>query len=120
MKSTITFEGDYVRAILIGRQTADETHEFIEAVVKRMREHSCARVQVSVRSSRALFTVEKFGISAYFERLRDYPAHRVALVADSEETRAAHEYIEVLARQHKLNVRSFRGETEALEWLRGI
>lgn len=119
MKSTITFEVDYVRAILFGRQTAGETHEFIEAVVKCMLEHSCMRVLVWVRSSRALFTVEKYGISGYFERLRDYPAHRVAMLADSEETRAAQEYIEVLARQHELNVRSFRSEAEAQEWLRG-
>jgi hypothetical protein len=32
--------------------------------------------------------------------------------------RAAHEYIEVLARQHAANVRAFREEASALEWLR--
>ena len=43
---------------------------------------------------------------------------RVALLADSEELRAAHEYIEVLARQQGANVRAFREELPALEWLR--
>ena len=43
---------------------------------------------------------------------------RVALLADAEELRAAHEYIEVLARQQGANVRAFRDEAQALEWLR--
>ena len=43
---------------------------------------------------------------------------RVALLADADEVRASHQYIEVLAAQQGANVRAFRDESRALNWLR--
>jgi hypothetical protein len=45
------------------------------------------------------------------------PEARVALVADSSEMHSAHQYIELLARQQNANVRAFRDEAPAREWL---
>ena len=39
-------------------------------------------------------------------------------MANRDDNRAAHEYIEVLARQQGANVRSFADEAPALCWLR--
>ena len=61
-----------------------------------------AMLLVSVRNSRPIFKVDQY---------------RIALLADSEELRASHEYIEVLARQQGANVRAFRDEASALDWL---
>jgi hypothetical protein len=41
----------------------------------------------------------------------------VVLLADSEEVRASHQYIEVLATQQGAKVRAFRDERRALGWL---
>jgi len=43
---------------------------------------------------------------------------RVARLADSEEVRASHQYIEVLAAQQGAKVRAFQDEARALSWLR--
>lgn len=110
---------DYLKAELAGRETAAETREFLRAVAAAATENSLRRVLISVRSSKPLFKVDDYGIDEFLQLLAAKPGSRVALLADSEEVRAAHEYIEVLARQCGALVRSFRGETPAVEWLRG-
>ena len=44
--------------------------------------------------------------------------YRIALVGDSSELHASHDYMELTARQRGLEVRAFREEAKALEWLR--
>ena len=78
----------------------------------------CPRMLVWVRRSRPIFKVEQYRISEHFKQVAANQEVRVALLADTEELRAAHEYIEVLARQQGANVRAFRDEPTALEWLR--
>jgi predicted GIY-YIG superfamily endonuclease len=64
-----------------------------------------------------VFKPEDYGLSGYANALVT-PACQVALVGDTEELHAAHEYIEMVARQQKINARAFRSESAALEWLR--
>ena len=109
---------DCLRAELFGRETVAETQEFIRAVTEEARKRNFARILVWVRRSRPIFKVEQYRISEHFKRLAANPAVRVALLCDSEEVRAAHEYIEVLARPHGANVRAFREEPSAIEWLK--
>ncbi len=109
---------DCLRAELIGRESVEETQEFIRAVSEEARKTNCPRILVWVRRSRPIFKVEQYRISEYFKQLAANREVRVALLGDSEEVRAAHEYIEVLARQHAANVRAFREEPPALEWLK--
>ncbi len=52
-----------------------------------------------------------------FEELSATVPGQIALVGDTRDLRLSHEYIEVIARQRGLNVRSFRDEAAALAWL---
>ncbi len=106
-----------VRAELFGRQTVEQTQQFIAALVAEVRKNGSTAVLVSVRNSRPIFKVDQHRIAEQFRSLAAQPAYRVALVADSDELRASHEYIEVLARQQGANVRAFRDEASALDWL---
>ena len=117
MRTEITFKGDYIRAELSGRQTALETREFLLAAAAAAAAHQCARALISVKDSKALFKVEEYGISEYLRLLAANRSYRVALLGDSDETRASHEYIVLLARQHGAQVQSFRSEPEAVDWL---
>jgi len=117
LRSRIVVEKDYVRAEVIGRETAGETAQFLKELAAVVREHERVRVLVVVRESRAIFKVEDYGLSDYFKTMAAQPGARVALVGDSSESYAAHGYIELLARQRGLAVRAFRDEAEALEWL---
>ena len=107
-----------LRAELFGRQTAEETHEFVEALLAEAQKFSLTRVLAWVRNSRPIFKVEQYNIT---DKLRVIAARRlrIALLADSDEVRASHQYIEVLAGQHRANLRAFRDEARALHWLNG-
>jgi hypothetical protein len=118
MRYEFSMVQDCLRAELIGRESVDETQEFIRAVAEEATKQRCPRILVYVRRSRPIFKVEQYRISEHFRQLVANPKVRVALLSDSEELRAAHEYIEVLARQQGANVRAFREEPPALEWLK--
>ncbi len=109
---------DYLRAELVGRRTAAETEAFLRVLLAKAEEQRCTRVLVCVRRSHAIFQVERYHVSEYFAWLVSHPNVRVALLADSRELHAAHEYIEVLARQRGAQVRSYTREEEAVRWLR--
>ena len=113
-----TMVEDCLRAEMIGRETVEETQEFIAAVADEARKARSPRILISVRRSRPIFRVEQYRISEQFRVLAANPGVRVALVADTDELRAAHGYIEVLAGQHGARVRAFREEPAAIEWLK--
>ena len=117
MHYTIVQGNGHLRAELYGRETIGETQDFIRAVTEEVLKNGHTMVLVSVRNSRPIFKVDQYRIAEQFRRLAAEPKYRVALVADSDELRASHEYIEVLARQQNANVRAFRDEPSALDWL---
>lgn len=117
MHYTIVQGQDLVRAELFGRQTVEQTLEFIQALTAEVLKNGATLVLVMVRNSRPIFKVDRATIAEQFRRLAAQPAYRVALLADADELRASHEYIEILARQQGANVRAFRDEHAALNWL---
>lgn len=117
MKFAIEFRGDHLYAGLLARETAAEMREFLLAVQAACRTHRCPKILMSVRASRPVFKPEEYGLSSYANELVT-PSCQVALLGDSAELNAAHEYIEVCARQQNMDVRAFRDEGAALQWLR--
>lgn len=108
-----------LRAELFGGQSAEQTQEFAAALVAEAQKTAATRILVWVRNSRPIFKVEKFNLSEKFKRLAAHRELRVALLADSDEVRASHQYVEVLAAQQGAPVRAFRDEARALHWLTG-
>jgi len=113
----ITAEPDYLRAELFERETVEETRAFLDAVVRSNANHRRSRVLILVRASKSIFQVVAHGLMECFEELSATTPGQIALVGDTRDLRLSHEYIEVIARQHGLNVRSFRDEVAALAWL---
>ena len=107
----------YLRAELFGRQTVEQTLEFVAALAAEARKSASHSILVWVRNSRPIFKVEQYKISEQFRQLAKNKQLRVALLADSDEVRASHQYIEVLASQQGAKVRAFRDEVRALDWL---
>jgi hypothetical protein len=114
----ITIEPDHVRAELFNRETTEETRTFLQIVASSALKHGRSSVLMSVRSSNPVFTVERSGFLALFRKLAESPEHRIALLGDSEELGISHQYVELIGRQHGLNVQSFRDEAAALQWIR--
>jgi hypothetical protein len=117
MHFTFEFAQDHLRAELFGRQTVEQTREFVAALITEARKHSATRILIWVRNSRPIFKVEQYKLSDQFKQLAAQKDVRVALLADSDEVRASHQYIEVLAAQQGAQVRAFRDEARALNWL---
>ena len=107
----------HLRAELFGRRTAEETLQFAAALVAEAKKAPATRILVWVRNSRPIFKVEQHNLSDKFRQLATMKDVRVALLADSDEVRASHQYIEVLAGQQGANVRAFRDEARAMNWL---
>jgi len=118
MKYSIDARPGYLYASLAGRETAEQMREFLHAVHAACGEHQLPKILMAIRQSRPVFKPEDYGLSGYANALVT-PACQVALVGDTEELHAAHEYIEMVARQQNINARAFRSESAALGWLRG-
>ena len=118
MQYKIAMESGFLRADLLERETAEETRRFLRAVVFESIRHRCPRVLVHVRSSKTLFTVERYGVLESFKRLASDPAHRIALVGDTVEMGMSHDYVALLARQQGITLRNFQNEPQAIEWVR--
>jgi len=113
----ITDAQGYLRAELFGRETVQQTREFLGAVAAESIRKQCYRIFIFVHSSRPIFAVEKYGLSSFIELAVKYSG-KIAILADSAEIRIAHEYIVMLARLRGVNVRSFREEAVAIQWLK--
>jgi hypothetical protein len=113
----ISAEPGYLKAELFGRQTADETRRFLEALHGAALEHRRARILVCVRNSKPIFTVERYGISRYLD-IAFKSAYKIALMGDTPELRIAHQYIAMLAVMRGVDLRTFQDEIVAIEWLR--
>jgi hypothetical protein len=118
MRFSIEPRSGYLLATLHGRDTAEQMREFLLAVRSACRERDTPRILISVRQSRAMFKPEDYGLGGYANELAT-PACQIALVGDTDEVNSANEYIELVARQHGLNVRAFREEHSAAGWLTG-
>ena len=111
-------ERGFLRAELLERETAEETRRFFRAMVFESAKHRCSRVLVHVRSSKTLFTVERFGVLETFKKLAADPEHRIALLGDTVELGMSHDYVALLARQQGITLRNFQNESQAIEWVR--
>ena len=117
MRYTIEVRDGYIRGELVNRETAQETLEFNKAVHAAMLEKSIPRLLVVVRASQAIFRVEEYQLSDFLKAVAGMPRLRIAVVSDSRELAAAHEYVELIASQRGLALRAFTSEAPALEWL---
>jgi hypothetical protein len=113
----ITSEPGYLRADLFHRETADEAREFFGAVAESALRRECYSILISEHASSPLFTVDRTGFFKEFASFGGDTEFKIALVSDSEELEYSHQYLELVGQQHGINVRHFRSEPAALEWL---
>ena len=117
MRYRISMETGYLRAELFDRTTAEETHEFLEAILASAAEHDATRLLVSVFSSRPIFKVDQYGLMDYFSKAVEKSPHRIAMVGDTPEIRLSQKYIEFLAWQRGVTLKTFGNEEGAVLWL---
>lgn len=112
--------GDHLHAEIAHRRTAEETKRFLNAIASEAEKTGCRKALICVRRSHAIFKVAEYDLAHFLALMSKWRSAQVALVTDSADVRASHEYVEVLAKQRGLNVRSFEDEARAVQWLRGL
>ena len=118
MRFSIEPREGYLYASLVARETPEEMREFLLALEAASRKFEQPKILVMVRQSRATFRPDDYGLDGYAKGLFSF-ARQIAMVPDTDELHAAHENLEVVARQHGVNLRALRDERAALRWLRG-
>ena len=117
MKYTIDLFEGYLKAEMLERDTAEETAEFVQAIIAALRANAIYRVLISIRKSRPVFKVEEWKLSKALEEVMSIPQLRVAFVADTREVAMSQEYIALLGRQRGLDFQTFPAEPAAVAWL---
>jgi hypothetical protein len=118
MRYTIEPRPGYLKAEMLGRETAAETAQFVQAIVAAMGAHQVYRVLVSIRSSRPVFKVEEWKLSQTLDELMRTPQVQVAFISDTPELKMSQDYIALLGRQRGLAFETFAAEEDAVAWLR--
>lgn len=108
----------YLLAEMVGRETSEETAEFVRALVAGLAEHKANRLLISVRTSRPIYKVEGWGLSGAIEAIKAIQGFRVAFIADSHDMMMAQQYIALLLSQKGIATRNCASEADALAWLR--
>lgn len=99
------------------RDSAEETREFVQAILEALKAHRVGRILISIQASRALFKVEQWSFSEAVEQAIRIANVQVAFVADSKDVRMSQQYIALLARQRGLRFEAFDSEPDAVAWL---
>jgi hypothetical protein len=107
----------YLKAEMVERDTAQETGEFVNAILDALRSHRVFKVLISIRSSRPVFKVEEWNLSGALDQLKGLPGLKVAFIADTKEISMSQEYIALLAQQRGLAFQAFGAEKAAVAWL---
>src|SRR4029434_10968808 len=105
-------EPGYLRATLFGRETIEETRQFIRAVVESNRHHQRGGILMEIRASSPIFHSRPNVVVDYLRALIAGSSWRIALLADNPELRLSHEYLALLGRQRGMAIWSFRDEPE--------
>lgn len=87
MRYTIEKRDGHLKAEMVERDTAEETAEFVEAIVQALRAGSVDRLLISIRDSRPVFRVEQWRLSAALDQVMSIAGLKVAFIADSASCR---------------------------------
>ena len=118
MRFTIDSNEGYLKAEMIERDTAEETAEFVEAIVAALRARGAPdKLLISIRKSRPVFKVEEWKLSASLDKVMSIAGLQVAFIADTREVQMSQQYIALLGRQRGLKFDTFDSEPAAVAWL---
>jgi len=118
MRYTIEKQEGHVKAEMFQRTTAEETAEFVDAIVAALRAPGAPdKLLISIRDSRPVFKVEEWKLSAALDKVMSIDGLQVAFISDTRELQMSQQYIALLGRQRGLKFETFDSEPAAVAWL---
>ena len=107
----------YLSILVEDREGIADAKEAVQQIMQALETADTPRALIVVRRATPIFKVEEYQLSDAILRAAGIPGVRIALVADTAELFASHEYVELLCRQKDLDAKAFRSESDALRWL---
>lgn len=117
MQVTIEPRAGYLKVTVRKRETVEEIKSTIPDIVNAARRHARSKILIVAEESNPIFRVQQYDLPGWLDRFAEIADLRIALVSDTAELFASHQYVELLASQRGVPIRAFREEKPALEWL---
>lgn len=119
MQVTIEPRAGYLKVIVRRRESVEDNRSITSTIIEAAKAHERDRLLLVGEQSDPIYRVHQYDLEGWFRQLRELGVRRVALVSDSAELFASHQYIELIAAQRGAPLRAFRDEKRALGWLLG-
>ena len=119
MQYRIEADEEFLRVQVSGRDTDRPPSEVCAAVLAASREHQRPRILIELDQKFPLSPNNQYLLVTRLPELGFTERERVALVHRTEQAQEANEFINLVATNHGVMVRNFRGLEQAEAWLRG-
>jgi len=115
----IEADAEFLRVQVSGRDTDRPPSELCAAVLAASRELERPRILIELDQKFPLSPNNQYRLVTRLPELGFTERERVALVHRTKQAQEANEFINLVANNHGVMVRNFRGLGEAAAWLRG-
>ena len=119
MQYRIEADAEFLRVQVSGRDTDRPPSELCAAVLAASRELERPRILIELDQKFPLSPNNQYRLVTRLPELGFTERERVALVHRTKQAQDANEFINLVATNHGVMVRNFRGLGEAAAWLRG-
>jgi len=119
MEFSIDADDEFLRVKVSGRDTDRPPSEVCAAVLAASRERGRSRILIELDQQFPLSPTSQFMLVTRLPELGFTPQEKIALVHRTPEMQEANQFINLVARNHGVMVRSFAGVEPAKTWLRG-
>ena len=119
MQYRIEADEEFLRVEVSGRDTDRPPSELCAAVLAASREHGRPRILIELDQKFPLSPNNQYLLVTRLPELGFTGRERVALVHRTKQAQEANEFVNLVASNHGVMVRNFRGLEQAEAWLRG-
>ena len=118
MKYAIAADAEFLRVTISGREDDEPPSHVCKVVLMESARLARPRILIELDQAVPLSPVSQYQLVSRLPELGLSDAHRIALVHRTEDMQRANEFINTVAGNRSINVRSFPDAESAKSWLR--
>lgn len=119
MRFTIAADDEFLRVTVSGRDTDRPPSELCAAVLAESRKQARNRILIELDQQFPLSPTSQFQLVTRLPKIGFTEQDKIALVHRTAAMQDANQFINLVARNHGIQVRNFAGLELAQAWLRG-
>jgi hypothetical protein len=119
MQYTINADDEFLRVKVWGREIDRPPSEMCAAVYNESRKHRRTSILIELDQKVPLSPTSQYALVTRLPEIGFGAEHRIALVHSTPAMQEATQFVNLVARNHGVQVRNFAGVQQAKDWLRG-